>query len=92
MQALRKVLCDPARLLIIEALAEEELCVGDLSLAIERAPAATSQHLRVLRELELVASRRRGTSVYYRLTPAAAERLQAVLSTITASAPRAAER
>jgi ArsR family transcriptional regulator, arsenate/arsenite/antimonite-responsive transcriptional repressor len=84
MARLRKALCDPARLQIIEALSGGALCVNDLALAIERAPAATSQHLRVLRELDLVAGARRGTSIYYSLTPGAATQLEGVLSSLAA--------
>lgn len=81
MQQLRKVVCDPARLSIIEALSAAELCVNDIALAIDRAPAATSQHLRVLRDMGLVKARRHGTSVYYSLAPAAAT-LGPVLSSL----------
>ena len=68
MDKLRKALCDPARLQIVEALSAGDICVSDLAMAIHRAPAATSQHLRVLRDLGLVDSRRRGTTMYYHLT------------------------
>ncbi|HLY64370.1 MAG TPA: metalloregulator ArsR/SmtB family transcription factor [Chloroflexota bacterium] len=79
MARLRKALCDPARLEIIEALSVTDLCVNDVALAINRAPAATSQHLRVLRDLQLVDTRRRGTTIYYRLHPGAATQLESVL-------------
>ena len=83
MARLRKALCDPARLQIIEALTTGEICVGDLALAISRAPAATSQHLRVLRELGLVEPHRRGTTIYYRLQEnTATKQLEAVLSSL----------
>ena len=85
MQQLRKVLCDQARLRIVEALSETELCVNDLALAIDRAPAATSQHLRVLRDMSLVSSHRRGTTVYYRLTPPAERQLGTVLDSIASA-------
>ena len=84
MARLRRALCDPVRLLIIEALSDGPLCVTDLSLAIGRAPAATSQHLRVLRDLELVAGARRGTAIYYSLKPGAATQLESVLSSLAA--------
>ncbi len=86
MQRLRKILCDPARLSIVEALSAAELCVNDLALAIDRAPAATSQHLKVLRDLDLVNSRRHGTAVYYRLNPSATRKLAGVLQSLAASA------
>jgi ArsR family transcriptional regulator, lead/cadmium/zinc/bismuth-responsive transcriptional repressor len=63
----RQALCEPARVRIVQALGTGELCVDDLAAAIGRAPAATSQHLRVLRELGLVESARRGTTIYYHL-------------------------
>jgi DNA-binding transcriptional ArsR family regulator len=85
MARLRKALCDPARLQIIEALSTGEICVGDLALAISRAPAATSQHLRVLRDLGLVEPRRRGTTIYYRLQDNdATKQLEAVLASLQA--------
>ena len=84
MARLRKALCDPARLQIIEVLSADALCVNDLSLAIERTPAATSQHLRVLRDLDLVAGARRGTAIYYSLKPGAATQLEGVLNGLAA--------
>jgi len=84
MARLQKALCDPARLQIIEVLSAGPLCVNDLSLVIERTPAATSQHLRVLRDLDLVAGARRGTSIYYSLKPGAATQLEGVLNSLAA--------
>src|SRR5688500_18995145 len=80
---IQDVLCEPARLRIIAALQVGELIVGDLAAAIGRKVPATSQHLRLLRELELVEGQRRGTAVYYRLRAGpAAEQLQAVLAAL----------
>jgi DNA-binding transcriptional ArsR family regulator len=77
---IQKALCEPARLRIIQALSAAPLCVDDLAGVIERAPAATSQHLRVLRDLGLVEGVRRGTTVRYHLRPGpAAAHLAAVL-------------
>lgn len=84
MARLQRALCEPARLQIIEALADGPLCVTDLALAIGRAPAATSQHLRVLRDLQLVSGSRRGTAIYYSLKPGAATQLERVLSSLAA--------
>jgi len=84
------VLCEPARLRIIAALKGEELTVGDLAAAIGRKVPATSQHLRLLRELGLVEGERRGTAVYYRLRPGpATEQCQAVLDALTPQDPAA---
>src|SRR5262245_1016265 len=61
----RRAVCDVARLRILQALAVGPLSVDDLALVIERSPTATSQHLRVLRDLGLVEGLRRGTAIYY---------------------------
>ena len=83
MDRLQEVLCEPARLRIVAALEVGELIVSDLAAAIGRKVPATSQHLRRLRELELVEGQRRGAAVYYRLRPGpATEQLQAVLTTL----------
>jgi DNA-binding transcriptional ArsR family regulator len=44
-----------------------ELCVCDLATVLEMTPAAVSQHLSRLRNGRLVASRRDGMTIYYRL-------------------------
>jgi ArsR family transcriptional regulator len=60
------------------------LCVDDLALAVDRARAATSQHLRVLREAGVVEGRRRGTTIYYRLRPSRSlDQVEAVISALT---------
>ena len=83
LERIQAVLCDPARLRIIQALTAGPLCVDDLAVVIERAPAATSQHLRVLRGVELIERTRRGTTIYYQLRPGPAEaHLTAVLQAL----------
>jgi DNA-binding transcriptional ArsR family regulator len=79
----RSVLCEDARLRIVEALDEDEMSVGELARTIGRRIPATSQHLRILRELGIVEGQRRRSTVSYRLrpTPATAQ-LRAVLDTI----------
>ena len=67
LRCLREVICEPSRLMIIAALRNGELCSGDLAIVIGRNPPTTSQHLRVLRELGLIAPTRRHRVVYYRL-------------------------
>lgn len=58
---------DPTRLRIVAALASQELCVGDLALAIGQSTSAVSHQLRQLRRLGLVQGRRDGRRVYYTL-------------------------
>ncbi len=62
-----KVLTDPKRLLLIDALRHAERCVGDLAELFGMSLPNASQHLSVLRHAGLVESRREGTTVYYRL-------------------------
>jgi DNA-binding transcriptional ArsR family regulator len=45
-----------------------ELCVCDLARVLEMTPAAISQHLSRLRSGQLVASRRDGMTIYYRIS------------------------
>jgi DNA-binding transcriptional ArsR family regulator len=62
-----KVLTDPKRLMLLDALRVGERSVGDLAEAIDIALPNASQHLAVLRRAGLVDGRRSGTSVLYRL-------------------------
>ena len=87
---LRDVLCEPARLRIVEALGAEELSVGDLATAIDRKLPATSQHLRVLRVLGLVEARREARTVYYRIRPGTvSERVQTIVDSLRRGADAA---
>src|SRR5215210_7222744 len=66
-----KALSDPTRLTLAEALREgEELCVCDLSWIVGRSQNLVSHHLRTLRSLGMVHSRRDGKLVMYSLTNA----------------------
>lgn len=58
---------DPTRLKLLLALAEDELCVCDLAATAGASPSGVSHHLRLLRTLRLVRSRRDGRMAYYRL-------------------------
>jgi ArsR family transcriptional regulator len=62
-----RVLGHPARVRILELLREGERSVGALQTELELDSGGTSQHLAALRRIGLVASRRDGTSVYYRI-------------------------
>ncbi|MGA9115106.1 MAG: metalloregulator ArsR/SmtB family transcription factor [Candidatus Dormiibacterota bacterium] len=60
-----KVLTDPKRLMILQALRTGELCVGELAGIVGMSLPNASQHLSVLRHAGLVSTRRGGTTVYY---------------------------
>ncbi|MGM0370268.1 MAG: ArsR/SmtB family transcription factor [Bacillota bacterium] len=62
-----KVLSDPTRIKIINALANKELCVCDISELLDMTQSAISHQLRKLRELKLVKYRKEGRVVYYSL-------------------------
>ncbi|BDD85825.1 ArsR/SmtB family transcription factor [Desulfofustis limnaeus] len=62
-----KLLAHPSRLCLIEALANGERCVGDLTEVIGHDISTVSKHLNLLREGGLVEDQKRGKQVYYRL-------------------------
>ena len=64
---LYKVLMHPTRLAILDVLREGEQCVCHLETVLELRQAHISQHLMVLREAGLVADRRDGWNIFYRV-------------------------
>lgn len=63
------LLADPTRARILYALdVVDELCVGDIALALEATEDSVSYGLRVLRTAGLVTTRKDGRVVYYRLS------------------------
>jgi len=74
---LLRLLADPTRARILNALdLVEELCVGDLALALEATEDSVGYALRVLRTAGLVSTRKEGRVVYYRLSPGFPEPLR----------------
>ena len=70
MEELLAALCDPTRVKIVRALSENTtLAAGDLAHVIGRSRSATSQHLKVLKEIGAVSSVRSGNVVRYALSP-----------------------
>jgi DNA-binding transcriptional ArsR family regulator len=62
-----RALADPKRLCVLESLAAGELSVSELSTRVGCQVPNMSQHLAVLRSAGLVATRREGSTVFYRL-------------------------
>lgn len=60
-------LADANRLRILSILAHQEMCVGDLAIAVGMNESAVSHQLRTLRAIRLVSSRKQGRHVFYRL-------------------------
>ncbi len=62
-----KVLAHPIRLMIIHFLGAGELSVQELEKAVGISQSSVSQHLGLLRDKEILESRRVGQQVFYRL-------------------------
>jgi len=63
-----KALANEHRQALLHAIGDGEKCVGDLAAEIGISVHNVSQHLRVLKERRLVASRKEGQTVYYSVT------------------------
>ena len=64
-----RALADPSRRAILERLTRGEAAVKDLTARFNISQPAVSQHLAALRKAGLVAERRDGRLVYYRVQP-----------------------
>jgi ArsR family transcriptional regulator, lead/cadmium/zinc/bismuth-responsive transcriptional repressor len=60
-----RVLGDPTRVRILDALGDGELCVNDIASRIGISESAVSHQLRLLRTLRLVRVRREGRLAFY---------------------------
>lgn len=63
-----KLLSDPTRLKVILLLQDSEMCVGEISDALNMEQSAVSHQLRVLKTSKIADCRRVGKSICYRLT------------------------
>jgi DNA-binding transcriptional ArsR family regulator len=73
-----QALADPTRAKIIYSLLHRELCTCDLAAIVDTSEPAVSQHLKVLKNLRLIKSRREGKVVYHSLDDAHINTLLAV--------------
>jgi ArsR family transcriptional regulator len=62
-----RVLGDPTRVRILDALSRRELCVCDIAALLRTSESAVSHQLRLLRSLRVVRPRRAGRQVFYAL-------------------------
>jgi DNA-binding transcriptional ArsR family regulator len=76
---LLKVLVNPDRLLLLCQLSQGEFCVGELEAALGIQQPTLSQQLGVLREEQLVNTRREGKQIYYSI---ASQEAMAVMQTL----------
>ena len=58
---------DPTRVHILSLLARQELCVTDISEAVELSQSAISHQLRLLKQMHLIKFRREGKNILYSL-------------------------
>ena len=62
-----KGFADPTRVHILSLLARQELCVTDISEAVELSQSAISHQLRLLKQMHLIKFRREGKNILYSL-------------------------
>lgn len=84
-----KALADPTRVRVLSALRGGELCVCELSDALGITQSTLSTHLQVIREADLVKTRREGKWIYYALNDDAGRFLKAVFGFFAADLDRA---
>jgi ArsR family transcriptional regulator len=72
---LLRLLANEKRLMILCRLADGEMAVGDIQSHVSLSQSALSQHLALLRTEGIVATRREGQAVFYRLDDPAAMRV-----------------
>ncbi len=63
-----KALAHPSRLLMLDLLKKNELCVGDLTQQVGADQSTVSKHLAILKDVGLVDVRKEGALSYYRIT------------------------
>jgi DNA-binding transcriptional ArsR family regulator len=79
---LLRALSNERRLMILCQLGARELAVGQIQTLVGLSQSALSQHLAVLREQGVVATRREGQTIFYRVADRAAVRVVATLAEI----------
>lgn len=62
-----KAFGDPTRVEILSILAKQELCVNDISQAVDLSQSAISHQLRILKQIHLIKCRREGKNILYSL-------------------------
>ena len=65
--AVAKALAHPSRLIVLEALAEKDLCVCELTELVGADQSTVSKHLAVLKHAGIVDVRKEGVKTFYRL-------------------------
>jgi len=63
-----KALAHPSRLMILDAIAQHEKCVCELTELVDADQSTVSKHLALLKQAGLIADRRDGPKTFYRPT------------------------
>ncbi len=79
---LLRALANERRLMILCQLTEGERAVGDIQSHVDLSQSALSQHLAVLRQEGVVATRREGQTIWYRISDPASIKVMATLAEI----------
>jgi ArsR family transcriptional regulator len=79
---LLRALGNERRLMVLCQLSDGERSVGELQPLVGLSQSALSQHLAVLREEDIVATRRVGQTIWYRISDPAAVKVVATLAEI----------
>ena len=82
--AVAKALAHGSRLLMLDALAQGELCVSDLTALVGSDQSTVSKHLGVLRNAGLVDLRKEGTQAFYRVRVPCLEGFWGCIETVLA--------
>ncbi|MBE0689850.1 MAG: winged helix-turn-helix transcriptional regulator [Anaerolineae bacterium] len=62
-----RIFGNPTRVLILWALMKRELSVGEVAATVDASLPNTSQHLRLMQDRGILASRKEGNAVYYHI-------------------------
>jgi DNA-binding transcriptional ArsR family regulator len=82
-----KILSVETRVRMIDLLRRRSLCVNALARALNISPAAVSQHLRILRDADVVVAEKRGYFVHYRINEQTLERWRETADQILSPGP-----
>ncbi len=80
-----KAMAHPSRLLMLDLLQKQEMCVGELTAKVGADQSTVSKHLAILKGVGLVDVRKEGTLSYYRVTCGCLDGFFSCLETILLS-------
>jgi len=74
-----KALADPTRREILQLLRQREMTAGELAEHFDMSKPSVSHHFSVLKQADLISSRREGQQIFYSLNTTAVEDLLAII-------------